>query len=407
MVFVWRELYFRPGTFKPSPKHSPEWNRGAYLVLGPGHCGECHSPRNFMGATETGESLSGGLVQQWLAPNISSDPLDGIGSKSVKEIEDFLHTGANAGMGVAFGPMSEVVHDSLRYLDEADIHDIAVFLKEGPERAAPAPVSEATKRDLKRGRQIYLANCAQCHQDNGSGIAGAVPNLSGNAALQAERPNDIIVAVLGGLQGTGNYGQMPRFAGAFSDKDVADVVNYVRSSWANKSPTDATPALVASLRGQVNVGAAGTEAARSFDCPKVGTAIVPQAMATPAQVALLANSGGYEFENDINVMINQARANQPGISDMALFNMLTAAYCPVVANMSGLSDGEKRAKLGSFDVQLSEILASNPAPSRSVSVAVPLSTQAMQTLSRAAAEHHQTLSDYLSQTLTKGAAGTP
>ena len=76
-LFVWRELFFRPGTFAANPAHSAEWNRGAYLVQGPAHCGECHSPRNVLGATEVRASLAGGAVGQWLAPNISSDPLDG------------------------------------------------------------------------------------------------------------------------------------------------------------------------------------------------------------------------------------------------------------------------------------------------------------------------------------------
>jgi mono/diheme cytochrome c family protein len=114
-LFVWRELFFRPGTFVANPAHSPEWNRGAYLVEGPGHCGECHSPRNALGATETSASLSGGQVQQWVAPNISSDPLSGIGDRSIADIATFLRKGSYRTMGVAFGPMQEVVHDSLRY----------------------------------------------------------------------------------------------------------------------------------------------------------------------------------------------------------------------------------------------------------------------------------------------------
>jgi mono/diheme cytochrome c family protein len=278
------------------------------------------------------------------------------------EIAVFLRHGADKSMGVAFGPMSEVVHDSLRYLTASDIHDIAVFLKEGPERQAPAPESDATRRQLRNGLQLYLSNCAQCHQDNGSGIAGAVPNLAGNAALNAERPNDIIDAILTGLQGTGNYGRMPSFAGAFTDQQIADIVNYVRSSWVNKSPTDATPALVASLRAASHVGAGGSEAARDFDCPEIGSAIVPQAMATPAQVALLANSGGADLENQIMVLVSATRSAQPGISDTNLVNMLNAAYCPVVANISGLSAAEKRTRLMSFALQIEDIIAANPAP---------------------------------------------
>ena len=90
-LFVWRELFFRPGAYQDKPNHSAEWNRGGYIVQGPGHCGMCHSPRNLLGATEQQASLSGSLVQHWLAPNISSDPLDGIGTRTSDEIVKFLY----------------------------------------------------------------------------------------------------------------------------------------------------------------------------------------------------------------------------------------------------------------------------------------------------------------------------
>ena len=81
-LVVWRELYFHPGVYEPDPKQSAAWNRGAYIVEGPGHCGECHSPRNILGGTESSKSLSGGQLGNWLAPNISSDPRWGIGDWS-------------------------------------------------------------------------------------------------------------------------------------------------------------------------------------------------------------------------------------------------------------------------------------------------------------------------------------
>ncbi len=227
-LIAWRELFFTPGTFQPDPAHSADWNRGAYLVQGAGHCGACHTPRNLLGASETAERLAGGTVDQWLAPNISSDPLSGIGDRTVAQIETFLRTGANTSMGVAFGPMSEVVHDSLRYLTDADVHAIAVYLKGGPDHRELDPVNKATKAELRRGSAIYLENCAQCHQEKGRGIPGAVPNLAGNAVVEEFQPHDIIVVILEGLNGTGTYGHMPGFAGALSDQQVSDVANYVR-----------------------------------------------------------------------------------------------------------------------------------------------------------------------------------
>lgn len=406
-LVVWRELFFRPATFTPNPKRPAEWNRGAYLVQGPGHCADCHSPRNLLGATESSKGLSGGMVQQWLAPNISSDPLAGIGAKSVDQIASFLRTGANASMGVAFGPMAEVVHDSLQYLTDADIHAIAAYLKAGPDRPAPAPQADATARRLKAGQALYVANCAQCHQDNGRGIAGSIPNLAGNAAITAARPNDVVVAILSGLQGTGNYGKMPAFAGALSDQNVADIANYIRSAWANKAPTDATPALVAGLRGQSQVGAAGTEAARAFDCPAVGSSLIPQAMATNAQASLMAAGGGADLDNKIRELVTQARGQQ--LSDTQITNMLVAAYCPAVANMAGLTDAQKRTRLTAFSERLEDALASpataaTPANEK-VIVPVALPPNVMQEINAAAAAKHQTAADYMADMLAKQAAG--
>ena len=344
-LFVWRELFFHPGTYQPNPKHSADWNRGAYIVEGPGHCGECHSPRNILGGTETQAGLSGGVVQQWLAPNISSDPLAGVGDRSVADIETFLHTGADRPMGVAFGPMAEVVHNSLRYATKDDIHAIAVYLKEGPDRTAAVVTGVATPTQLRQGRHLYLTNCAQCHQDNGRGIPGAVADLAGNAALAADQPNDVIVAVLQGLQGTGGYGRMPSFAGALTDANIADIVNYVRTAWKDKAPANATPQLVASARANSNVGAAGTEAARDFDCPQVGSGVLPGALATAAQANFLGSDDGAFLNQRVVEMVTQLRQQQPGISDAQLSNTMNAAFCPAVANRGDLSTGAKRAML--------------------------------------------------------------
>jgi mono/diheme cytochrome c family protein len=364
-LVVWRELFFRPGTFQPNPKHSAEWNRGAYIVLGPGHCGECHSPRNVLGATETSDNLAGGAVQQWLAPNISSDKLAGLGSRSVQDIVTFLHAGADRSLGVAFGPMSEVVHDSLRYATEDDLHAVATYLKEGPDRAEPPAGTGASPASLKRGQTLYLANCVGCHQDNGRGIPGAIPNLAGNAALAAEQPNDVIVAVLQGLQGTGTYGQMPRFAGAFSDQQVADLVNYVRTSWHDKAPANATPQLVASLRVQSTVGAAGTEAARDFDCPRVGSGEVPDALATAEQANFLAADDGAYLTQRVTELLSKLRQQQPKISDAQLASTLNAAFCPAVANRQDLSVTQKRTLLVRLDAELQKQIASAASPLRS------------------------------------------
>jgi mono/diheme cytochrome c family protein len=400
---VWRELYFHPGVYRPDPKRSAAWNRGAYIVEGPGHCGECHSPRNILGGTETSQSLSGGQLGNWLAPNISSDPRWGLGDWSVKDIATFLKTGSQKSEGVAFGPMAEVVHDSLRYATTADLTAVAEFLKSGPERV-PSPAEQlASRSDLQHGQKIYVSNCAQCHQDKGRGIPGVVPNLAANAAVNSARPNDMIDAVLNGLQGTGNYGAMPSFAGALGDQDVADVVNYVRSGWGNEAPTNATPALAASLR---KPGGVGSEAARAFDCPAVGSAEVPNVLADPAEARFLVSADDADMGNKIDELLYRIQNNNPGISSTSLFDSLDAAYCPVVANQPGLTEGQKRALLMRFNNQLQQrVTAMSAGAGDEILATVPLPPNVMQLINDAAAAKHETPAQWMGEALGRAATG--
>jgi len=405
-LLAWRELYFTPGTFKPNPVHSADWNRGAYLVQGAGHCGACHTPRNLLGASETSARLAGGVVAQWLAPNISSDPLAGIGDRTIAQITDFLRTGANANMGVAFGPMAEVVHNSLHYLTDADVRSIAVYLKEGPDRKEPAQVADATKADLRRGANLYLENCAQCHQDKGQGISGAVPNLANNAVVEEFRPHDMVTVVLQGLTGTGGYGRMPGFAGALSNQNVADIANYVRVGFGNHGVPDVTPTLVGDLRSLASVGSAGTEAARAFDCPAVGSAPVPGVLASPSDVRDLAAGGDDDMENKIGNLIDEIRQQQPGISDGALSNIMIASFCPVVANDPALTNSQRRARLMNFNMDLQDRLAAAAEPSGvHVLVSVPLQPEVLQQIRQAAAAQHQALTKWMAETLARQAEG--
>jgi mono/diheme cytochrome c family protein len=399
-MLAWRLLFFTPGTYQPLPQHSADWNRGAYLVPGAGHCGACHSPRNLLGATETSDALAGGSVGQWLAPNISADPLAGIGNRTVDQIADFLRSGASKSMGVAFGPMAEVVHDSLRYLTDADLHSIAAYLKEGPDQTAPTQLADATKAGLRRGASLYLQNCAQCHQDKGQGIPGVIPNLAGNAVVEEFAPHDMIVAILKGLTGTGGYGTMPGFAGALGDAQIADIANYLRVSLGNRGVPDVTPAMIAGLRSAAGVGPGGTEAARSFDCPVIGAAPVPHVLASPSDVMSLASGGDIDMANKIPGLIDEIRQQQPGISEAALTNIMIASFCPVVANDPALTESQRRSRMMRFTSMLQDQLAqAAPAPSERVLATVPLRPQVMQQITQAAAEHHKPVADWMAETL--------
>nr|WP_254701485.1 cytochrome c [Neorhizobium galegae] len=149
----WNMLNFTSGEFRPDPSKSAEWNRGAYIVQGPGHCGTCHSPKTALGADETSEALQGGSLQGWYAPNITGNSYIGIGSWSEDEIVRYLKTGTN-GHTIASGPMAEAIQASTSLMTDEDVHAIATYLKstEGGPTQKPQPIPASDAR-MKLGRR--------------------------------------------------------------------------------------------------------------------------------------------------------------------------------------------------------------------------------------------------------------
>ncbi|MDB5820613.1 MAG: putative alcohol dehydrogenase, cytochrome c subunit [Rhizobacter sp.] len=238
---AWRALFFRPGSFEPVASESAQWNRGAYLVRGLGHCVACHSARNVFGATSEKLELSGGLipVQNWYAPSLNDPAEAGVADWETAHVVSLLKTGVSP-RGSVLGPMGEVVFRSTQYLSDDDLTSMAVFLKGLP--AAPsgpaARVATATGVQREVGAAVYAKQCAQCHGDAGQGAAGAYPALAGNRTVTMASPVNIVRIVLAGgfLPATaGNprpYG-MPPFAQVLSNAELAAVVSFVRGSWGN------------------------------------------------------------------------------------------------------------------------------------------------------------------------------
>jgi mono/diheme cytochrome c family protein len=237
---LWRALFFEPGEFEPDKAKPAEWNRGAYLVRGLGHCVACHSSRNVFGATSEKLELSGGLIpmQDWYAPSLLSPHEAGVAHWDTRHVVDLLKNGVSV-RGSVMGPMAEVVFRSTQYLSNEDLQAIAVFLKELPQvvtdRTAYVPPAGLSRSP---GAKIYEQQCASCHGDAGEGAMGAYPPLAGNRAVTMEVPANLIRVVLSGgyLPATaGNprpYG-MPPFAHALSDAEIAAVLTYIRGSWGN------------------------------------------------------------------------------------------------------------------------------------------------------------------------------
>jgi mono/diheme cytochrome c family protein len=245
---VWRELYFSEGVFKPEPAKSAQWNRGAYLVEGLGHCSACHSPRNALGGIEKDKAFTGATIDGWFALNLTSELHTGLAAWSAQDIATYLKTGAAPGRSTALGPMALVVKNSTSAMTDADLLAMGVYLKDLPANSSlrqGKPVPDATR---EQGAKLYLEYCAGCHQAGGRGMPNVFPPLAGNGAVVAPDPADVLKVVLGGVPQQGKYVPMPSFAGVLSDEQIAQIANYVRSSWGNAASADVTPAMVARLR---------------------------------------------------------------------------------------------------------------------------------------------------------------
>ncbi|SFU81044.1 c-type cytochrome [Pseudoduganella namucuonensis] len=241
----WRALYFRPAVFKEQTGQSVEWNRGAYLVQGLGHCSACHSTRNALGAS--GDGLSGGLIPMlgWYAPSLTSDGEAGLGDWETPHIVQLLKTGVSP-RATVFGPMAEVVRASLQHMTEADVQAMAVYLKSLPHNGAKRKPYERSATPeamafLEAGNRLYVKHCAECHLVTGRGKPPAYPPLNGNRALLMDEAVNPIRIVLNGGFAPGTEGNprpysMPPFGHLLNDMEVAAVVSYLRSDWGNNAP---------------------------------------------------------------------------------------------------------------------------------------------------------------------------
>ncbi|POA35123.1 MULTISPECIES: cytochrome c [unclassified Pseudomonas] len=264
----WRWM-FAPSVvaYQPADGKEAAISRGAYLVEGLGHCGACHTPRALtmqekaLSANEGSAFLSGSApLEGWIAKSLRGDHKDGLGSWREEQLVQFLKTGRSDRSAV-FGGMSDVVEHSMQYMSDDDLTAIARYLKSLPANDPndqPHPydpqVAQALWKgdDSKPGASVYIDNCAACHRTDGHGYTRVFPALAGNPVLQSDDPTSLIKIVLKGgtLPATHTAPStftMPAFAWRLSDQEVADVVNFIRTSWGNKG-AQIKPADVAGVR---------------------------------------------------------------------------------------------------------------------------------------------------------------
>lgn len=230
---IWNEINFEDRDFQPDPTRSQEWNRGAYLVEGPLHCQECHTPRTSLGALDSSQPFAGSFLDHWEIPNISSGP-EGIGNWSLAELAQYLKTGVAHGRSAAAGPMAEVVEDSLSHLTDADIKAMVLYLKFSPYSEGKS--ARNAEKAFMTGQKIYLTQCAGCHHPDGIGRKGFSINLAGNSILAPRYQHNLIKVIREGLPARKSYGTMPAFKlNELSEKQIQSLIYFMRTSWVRKN----------------------------------------------------------------------------------------------------------------------------------------------------------------------------
>lgn len=244
LLYVWQLIYFTPGEYRPDAAKSDEWNRGAYLVQGLGHCNACHTTRNRLGVSQ-GDILGGGQIMgsNWYAPSLTSLQEASTTDWSIEDISELLTTGLSSRAATA-GPMADVVSQSLQYLTSDDARAMATYLKSLPEseprsRGTAPPLTQEVDKQLQKGGQIYETYCKDCHGGLGQGASGVYPALAGNRGVTLASPINAIRSILNGGYAAVTEAQprpygMPPFAQILPDEEIALVLSYIRNAWGNR-----------------------------------------------------------------------------------------------------------------------------------------------------------------------------
>jgi mono/diheme cytochrome c family protein len=261
LMIGWNFLFARGEAFTPAPGASAEAQRGQCLVETLGHCGTCHTPRNVLMGEKPSRFLAGGEVGGWHAPNITSDPVAGIGAWSEEEIVTYLKNGAVPGKGDAAGGMAEAVEHSLRYLVENDLQAIAAYLKTVSSIAEPGalrppfdwseprpaaatgfePGNGPAQADLAQastldGAILYNGACASCHGIAGAGTAdNFYPSLTQSTTVGSTNPANLVMTIVEGVdrKGASAHAFMPAFGEELTNAQIAAVASYIAGRFGN------------------------------------------------------------------------------------------------------------------------------------------------------------------------------
>ena len=257
LMAAWNGLFHDAKPFVPEPGQSAEWNRGAYLVNGLGHCSACHTPRNALGAEIGGKAfLAGAMVDGWEAPALTSLSRAPV-PWTENELYRYLRQGHTEAHGVAAGPMGDVVKE-LRHLPDADVQAMARYLASFNAAVSDKDIAAQARQVVlsaqqaepglrNEGQRLFNGACASCHHDGeGPRLLGVNTPLALNSNLHSARPDNLVRNILDGIRSpaSADIGFMPAFRHSLSDEQIAALAGYMRSryapgqpAWADIAPT--------------------------------------------------------------------------------------------------------------------------------------------------------------------------
>jgi mono/diheme cytochrome c family protein len=262
LMGVWSAFFIGNERFRPNPRQSPEWNRGAYIAEALAHCGECHTPRNSAFALDNRSKFSGS-VYGWNAFNITSDKGSGIGAWSDDELRGYLSAGHASGRGTAAGPMGEAVDKSFSEMAPADIGALVTYVRsipaiasaDLPARLAP-PAPDSPKQgnataEAVVGKRVFQGACVHCHDWTGVSQVSPFATIAGTRGVNDRTATNVVQIVISGTKRRTPDGvvSMPAFGDAYSDTEIAAVANYVTARFGAE-PSKVTEKDVAELRRQ-------------------------------------------------------------------------------------------------------------------------------------------------------------
>jgi mono/diheme cytochrome c family protein len=265
LLAVWRGLFFTPGVYESDPTHDAAWNRGAYLVQGVAHCSACHEARNALGAIKSKAIPSGGLVLSWYAPSLMNSQEAGVQRWTQSEIVSLLKSGqadtrVPGHQAAAFGPMAEVIYESLQHADDTELGAMASYLRTLPDAGGSSPRGQSNVSPgqaaimMREGQQVYSDSCARCHGDRGEGRSPAAPALAQSRAVNMGSTVDSIRLVLYGGYAPGTLSNprpfgMPPFYPTLSSAQIASVLTFIRDSWGNGASAVSQDEVEANMTG--------------------------------------------------------------------------------------------------------------------------------------------------------------